>query len=120
MKKAVTGTDEVRRTVQIHRMIRKRRVNTKDARDQEIDQSLAVTREKDQFLGPDIKGGAILEVHRGIVMRNLGEGLLHGLVLNGTVRTQDLALEVVLNTVRPAERPTGDPVLPAAGPAPLK
>lgn len=101
-------------------MKRRRRVNTKDARGQEIDQSLAATRENDPFLGRDIKGGAIQEVHRGIAMRNLGGDLLPGLVLNVTVHTLDLALEVDLNITRPAESRAGDPVLPAAAPARLK
>lgn len=100
-------------------MKRKRRVNTKDARGREIDQSLAITKENDQFLGPDIKGGAILEVHRGIAMRNPEEGL-PAPVPNGTDHTQGLALEVVLNIARRAESPAEGPVLPAAAPAPLK
>lgn len=101
-------------------MKRKRRVNTKDARGREIDQNLAITKENDQFLGPDIKGGAILEVHRGIAMRNLGEDRLPAPVPNGTDHTQGLALEVVLNIARPAESPAEGRVLPAAAPAPLK
>lgn len=113
-------TGEVPRTVQVHRMRRKRRVNTKDARGPEIDLSLAVTRENDLLLGPDIKGEAILEVHRGIVMKNLGGGLLPDPVPNGTVHTQDLALEADLNIIKTAESPAGDPVLQTAAPAPLK
>lgn len=101
-------------------MKRKRRVNTKDARGQEIDQSPSVTRENDQFLDPDIKGGAILEVYPGIAMRSLGEGPLPGLVLSGTVPTQDPALEVDQSIVKLAENPTEDLVLPAVAPAPLK
>lgn len=101
-------------------MKRKRRVSTEDARGQEIDQNLAITRENGQFLDPDIKEGAILEVDRKIVMRNLEEGHLPGPVLRRTVRTRDLAQEVDLSIVKPAESPAGGPALPAAAPAPLK
>lgn len=101
-------------------MKRKKRVNTEDARGQEIIQSPAVTEEDDQLHGLGTKEEVIQEVYPGIAMKNQGEGPLPGLDLSGTVHILDPALEVDQSIVKPAESPAGDPVLPAVARAPLK